>query len=425
MPGNEAYDAALVIKQSCDDMVDSYEDLVEAGAAVMGDIKSTIGQLKQYKYESWASGQYLGVEYRDNKYSGWDKFWMRVGGLSFTEEEVPHPRRQEAYDALENAQGIVDEVDEKFELDSKDIRDTVGSVADHMSGWVDTVAKLSALVFPSSITQISTTGDTTGWQSPSAMETYRDNVTLQDSAHSTTQSVIRALLERDAAFLQNMTESLTAFADLVREQNQSYIDLATGSWKPEDLSIDFVLGKIGDVATFFNDYKSRQTEKATAMITTLNNAVTATLKTEELRGQINAMSEPTGSGGNGWPMPANLSGYRSPDRSGFEELRFNTRWFKDHIEFWEDLSDDFDPVISTASGTPAIEPMFLQFPGFSATATSGLNTLAQDLREKALARGQSATQDMSEKLDATIRNYLAGEALNTQEAEQLQRMLDE
>ena len=65
MPGNEAYDAALVIKQSCDDMVDSYEDLVEAGAAVMGDIKSTIGQLKQYKYESWASGQYLGVEYRE------------------------------------------------------------------------------------------------------------------------------------------------------------------------------------------------------------------------------------------------------------------------------------------------------------------------------------------------------------------------
>lgn len=423
--GNESYDAALVIKQSCDDMVDSYEDLVEAGAAIMGDIKSTIGQLKQYKYETWASGQYLGVEYRDDRYSGWDKFWMSVGGLAWTEEEVPHPRRQEAYDALEDAQGIVDDVDEKFELDSKDIRDTVASVADHMSGWVDTVAKLSALVFPSSVTQISTAGDTVGWQSPSAMETYRDNVTLQDSAHSTTQSVIRELLERDATFLQNMTESLTAFADLVREQNQSYIDLGTGSWKPEKLSIDFVLGKIGEVATFVNDYKSRQTEKATAMINTLNNAVSATLATEELRGQINAMSEPTGDGGNGWPMPANLSGYRSPSASNFDELRFNTRWFKDHVEFWEDLSGDFDPVISTAAATPAIEPMFLQFPGFSATATAGLNTLAKELKDKALARGKSATADLSGKLDATIRNYIAGENLNTSEAQQLQKMLDE
>lgn len=251
--------------------------------------------------------------------------------------------------------------------------------------------------------------------SPSALETYKENVQLQDAAHESTQTIIRTMLERDATFLQNMADHPSKFADLQREHEQRYIDMATGSWKPEELSLDWVLGKIGEVATFVQDHRNKQTAEAAAMIGVLNDAVTGTLKTEQLRGDINAMSEPTGDGGTGWPMPA----------KGSYELEFNTRWFKDHITFWSGLSSDLGPVISTGAGVPAIEPMFLQFPGFSATATSGLNTLAGEINSKALARAQAATKDMSEKLDTTIRTYLEGEGLNAAEAKKLQDLLDE
>lgn len=422
---NDSYDAAKTIKQTCDDMVDGYVELVEAGEGTLKNIKSTIGQLTQYKHTFVYEGGHTSVAYRDDRMGFWERALLALGGTAILIEEQPHPERQKAYDALAETQGIVDEVDEKFELDSEDMRDTVGSVADHMGGWVDTVAQLSGLIFPSSASQVSTTGDTSGWRSPSALETYKENVQLQDAAHESTQTIIRTMLERDATFLQNMADHLSKFADLQREHEQRYIDMATGSWKPEELSLDWVLGKIGEVATFVQDHRNKQTAEAAAMIGVLNDAVTGTLKTEQLRGDINAMSEPTGDGGTGWPMPANLSAYKQAGTTGSYELEFNTRWFKDHITFWSGLSSDLGPVISTGAGVPAIEPMFLQFPGFSATATSGLNTLAGEINSKALARAQAATKDMSEKLDTTIRTYLEGEGLNAAEAKKLQDLLDE
>ena len=80
---------------------------------------------------------------------------------------------------------------------------------------------------------------------------------------------------------------------------------------------------------------------------------------------------------------------------------------------------------SSAASAPAIETMFHQFPGFQATTASGLNSLADHIEDKALKRGQNATSAMAEKLDLTIRNYLEGENINTQQAAELQKMLDE
>ena len=426
MGPSDSYDAAKAIEQACNDMVDAYVELAEAGEETLNNIKSTIGQLTQYKHTFAFQSGHSGVEYRDEKMGGWERLFISLGGTAVFIEEVPHPERQRAYDELASTQGIVDEVDEKFELDSEDMRDTVGSVAKHMSGWVTTVGQLSELVVPSSMAQIDTPGDPTGWRSPWAMETYAENVKLQDAAHEAAQEVIGTMLQNDATFLENMSTHLSTFADLQRDHEQKYIDMATGSWVPDELSADWVIGKIGEIATFVQDHRNKQTDEAKAMIDILNDAVDSVLDFEGTKRKINNLTEGTGQSGQlGWPMPAQLSAYKTDGTQSFYELEFNTIFFRDHIAFWGDLSDGFGPVISQGESVPDIESMFLQFPAFTATAASGLKELATKVNTDLLTRGRDATKDISEKLDETVRNYLATENLNTEEARKLEELLNE
>lgn len=423
---NDSYNAARAIEQTCLDLVESYGQLAEEGANVLGNIKSVIGQLKQWKYTvTHGQSGHTSVEYRDDPYAWWEKALIWTGGMSFSEEVVDHPRKQEALDALAQTQGIVDDADEKFELDAGHMRDSVTSIAEHMSGWVDVSSRFSQLVYASSASQIPTSGDLDGWRSPSASDTYGENVTLQHDAHETTATSIETMLNRDAEFLSSMGTHLTQFAELERAQYDYYVGLATESWVPDEWSIDAIINIAGTIGEKVGEYKSLQIAEIEALVTTLNSAVTDILQTESQKNELNRMSEPTGAGGVGWPMPAALSGRKGVGESSFEDLKFQTQYFKDHIEYWADMSGDFDAVIDTAANTPAIETMFHQLPGFMATTAAGLNSLAEHIVDAALRRGKQAAAELSEILDGTIRTYLEGEDLNAAEARRLEEMLDE
>ena len=422
------YDAATVIHQTCSDLVESYVALAEHGKNVLGNIHSVIGRIKQYKYDiTYSAGFQLTTvtEYRDDPYAWWEKGLIYMGQATIHEEIVDHPRQQEARDALASAQGIVDDVDEKFELDSRDMRDTVLSVANHMKSWVDASAKTASLGFPSSTSQVPTSGDVEGWRSPSAKAIYDDNVYLQHGAHETTSTSIESMLSKDAAFLEKMADHLAAFANQERDQWQYYTDLATESWIPDEWSIDAIIETVGQIGDKVLEFKQLQIDELQRVNDVLNSAVTDVLAIQEQKNTISRLKEPASQGEDGWPSPANVAGRTTAGDSDFETLKFNTQYFKDHVTFWADLSSDFDGPIADASGAPAIAPMFLRFPAFSSTTSSALNDLAEHILDKALKRGQTAAKELSETLDAMIRTYVAGEDLNAAEAAQLQRMLDE
>lgn len=423
---NDAYNAAKAIEQTCNDLVESYGALAEVGAGLLSTIKSTIGQLRQYRYTMYyGRSNYESVEYRDDPYAWWERALIHIGGASISEEIVEHPRQQEALDALAETQGIVEGADEKFEFDAGHMRDSVQSIASHMAGWVSTSTQVSSLVYASTASQIPTSGDVDGWRSPSAFNTYQDNLVIQHDAHETTAEQIETMLTRDGNFVETLGDHLTAFAELQGEQNQYYTDLLAKDWLPDKWSIESVISLVGNIGTAVTQFQALQVDEIKAVVATLNSAVTQILQTEEQKNAINRLSQPSGQGAVGWPEPAPLSTRKSDGVTSIGDLRFQTQYFKDHITHWADLADDFAKPIGSAEAAPAIETMFHQFPGFQATTAQGLNSLADHIRDKALRRGQGAATKMSEKLDETIRTYLAGEALNAQQAEQLQKLLDE
>lgn len=423
---NDAYNAARAIEQTCNDLVDSYGDLAEMGAGLLSTIKSTIGQLKQYKYTVSWRGQPAGTpEYRDDPYAWWEKAIIWSGGGAITEEIVDHPRQQEALNALAQTQGIVDGADEKFEFDAGHMRDSVESIASHMAGWVSVSSQVSQLVFPSRTSQIPTSGDVDGWRSPSAFSTYEDNLAIQHNAHETTATSIETMLSRNGSFVETLGKHLIAFAELQGDHNEYYAGLIAKDWLPDKWSISSVIQIVGEIGTAVTQFQQLQVNEIQAVVSTLNSAVSDILQTEEQKNVINRLSEPSGQGEIGWPDPAQLSSRKNDGASSFYDLRFQTQYFKDHITYWSELSDSFTAPISRAESTPAIETMFHQFPGFMSTTAAGLNSLADHIKDKALARGQGATTKISEVLDVTIRTYLEGEDLNTQQAQELERMLEE
>ncbi|GAA2181138.1 hypothetical protein GCM10009785_14830 [Brooklawnia cerclae] len=424
---SDAYDATKAIEQTCNDLVDSYEDLAEMGAGLLATIKSTIGQLRQYKYTVHWSGSYSNpsVEYRDDPYSWWEKALIWTGGGAITEEIVDHPRQQEALDALADTQGIVDGADEKFEFDAGHMRDSVASIASHMSGWVGVSSLVSRLIFPSRASQVPTSGDIDGWRSPSAFSTYEDNLAIQHDAHETTATSIETMLTRDGNFVETLGDHLIVFAELQGDQNEYYAGLVAQDWAPDKWSITSVIQIVGEIGTKVTQFQQLQVDEIKAVVSTLNSAVSDILQTEEQKNTINRLSEPSGQGEVGWPEPAPLSSKKGAGETSYYDLTFQTQYFKDHITHWSDLSGDFTAPVDQAEAAPAIETMFHQFPGFMATTASGLNSLADHIKDKALVRGKAATKEISEILDDTIRTYVAGEDLNAQQANELQKLLDE
>lgn len=423
-----SFNAAEAVKQTCQDLADSYAALAQHGRNVLGNIDSVIGRIKQYKYTVIFPAGYTTtehVEYRDDPYAWWEKLGIWAGSGHIQEEIVDHPRQQEARKALAETQGIVNDVDNKFELDAEDMRDTVASIAEHMSGWVETSSKVSELIFPSSATQVPTSGDLQGWRSPTAKQIYDDNIVLQHKAHETTAEGIEAMLSKEAEFVGTLGNHLASFANLERDNYQYYSDLATETWIPEEWDIQSIIKIIGEIGDKAAEFKRLQIEELERTAETLNSAVTTVLAVESQKNVFSRLSEPTNGSEVGWPSPANTSGRSEEGSSDFDTLKFNTQYFKDHVEFWQDLSDDFAEPIAAGEGSPPIKPMFLRMPSFTATPAMALNDLAEHIVTAALRRGQIATKELSAILRTIIKTYLEGEELNAEEASKLERMLDQ
>ena len=424
MGGNDAaYNAAKVIVQACEDMVREYEALATSGAGILSSITGSIGLYYQYKWTVDYPPDYgpQVIEYHDADVSWWERGLIGIGKGSVTTERIPHPRRQEALDRLAQTQGSIEGVDTKFDYDARDIRDTVSSVGKFMASWVDAATGLSAIPFPEDPRDVPTTGDPTGWRSPYAFQSYERIVGLQFQAHTTTETVITNTLKNSAEFLTGMASHLANFAQLVRDQETYYAGLATSKWIPGEKTIAWIIDTIGAIATKVIEFQTQQDKLAAAMINVLNDAVASVLKIEELRLQLNGMSR---SGDPGWPMPTALGGEKQAGSSPISELRFQTTYFKDHIDAWQKISDKVGPVVTTAEATPTIARMFYRWPAFAAATASALNQLSTEITDKALKRGKQATGQISQNLAATIREYLKTEDLNTQEAKQLEEILN-
>lgn len=232
------------------------------------------------------------------------------------------------------------------------------------------------------------------------------------------------MLSKEAEFVGTLGNHLGSLANLERDNYQYYSDLATETWIPEEWDIQYITKIIGEIGDKAAEFKRLQIEELESNAEMLNSAVTTVLTVESQKNVFSRLPEPTNGSEVGWLSPANTSRRSEEGSSDFDTLKFNTQYFKDHVEFWQDLSDDFAEPIAAGKGSPPIKPMFLPMPSFTATPAMALNDLAEHIVTAALRRGQIATNKLSAVLRTIIKTILEGEEIDAQEASKLERMLD-
>lgn len=414
-----SYNAVETLLLTCEDMLKEYEHLAQSGSAILSKVDGAIGLYWQYKYHY--SGANIGdiIEYHDRDIRWWEKMIAWSNGWQVSTDRVQHPERDDAITKLKATQGTVTDADTKFDYDAESIRHTVSSVATFLAGWLTAYQDFAAITFPEVPEDIRTPSTTT-WDSPLAVDRYARNMGLQFEAHETTESIVADLMDRCSKFLTQLKTSLVEFAKLVEQQEEYYASFVTSDWVPEKLSWRSLMDIIGDIGGKVVEYRRQQNAKATAMIEVMLDAVDTILQTEVVLGRIDSMAR---AGEPGWPLPNDMgiSGGGSP--SG-DLLTFNAQYFKDHIAIWQELGSQISPIAADAGSIPVIQRMFYRWPAFGSTTASALNSLGDELATKALNRASTAMGQMSTKLDATIRNYLAAEAENEATARELEAILD-
>lgn len=419
MSGPESsYNAVQTLLTTCESMLNDYEALARSGSTILSDIESAIGLYYQYEYH-YRGNNWDSIEHHDRDIRWWEQWVAWSNGWQVSTKRVPHPDREIAMARLATTEGDITNADTKFDFDATAIRATVSSIADFLAGWLTAYQDFSAITFPE-VPEDIRTPSTTSWQSPLAVDRYERNMSLQFDAHETTEDIIADLMDRCSKFLQQLKTTLAEFAKLVQQQEEYYASFVTSDWIPDKLNLSAFIDIIGGIGTKVVEYRGMQNDKATTMIDTMLDAVDTILQTEVVVGRINGMSR---AGAPGWPLPNDMgvSGAGSP---GGDVLTFNAQYFRDHIATWDGLAGEVTSVASAADSIPPIERMFYRWPAFGSTTGSALNSLSGDLTSKALSQSSTAMNQMSDKLNTTIRNYLAAEADNEAIARQLEAILD-
>ncbi|WP_139984341.1 hypothetical protein [Nocardioides litoris] len=416
-----------MINQACDDMVDAYATLAESAAPAMDELTTTIGRIRQWKYVSRVNGGPPMTEYRDTQYNGWEKAVMWFGGMSWTEEEVPHPRADEARARVQELLGVANANDAQFELDMDDIAQTPRVLGQLLGGWLtirDTFTQQVAQGIPSDVAYIPTSGSIAGWSSPSAAAAYATVVGSQNSAADTAVDVMSGLLDNAAAFLASLQESLAGFAALTLDLDRYYSDLVskgagivTGMEKP---SFGLVSDAIDLGFTAVNGLKEQEVSTAQTFGSMLNSTIQALLQIETLSNEINGMGETSGE--NGWPAPIAVT-YTDEGDPTDAQLVTHAQYFLDHAAFWDDMSSTLSTLSTQAGGTVELPVMYTRVPTFSADQSIALNGLSNRLETDVLRRGSTQTAAISTKLRQVMETYLQQEAANAEQIRQVKERI--
>ncbi len=409
------------VKQACADMKQTFATLAEGAAPAFERLNSTIGRVT-----AWQVTSGMATEIRETE-PNWAEMVFLYNCLFEVVDvkEIPHPRAEEARQAAASLFGTAATNDAQFKLRTEDIAATPEKLGDLMGRWLefaDTFSKDVAQRIPSSTAYIPTAGGLDGWQSPTASGVYEASASSQNSAADTTSAVITAYLNNCAKFLSHLQGSLASMASLTADQEKYYTDIITGLTVPDKMSFDAVMGVINTGVTIVQGLKDNERKTAEALGTMLNSSIEALLDIASLDRQITEMGEQTGD--NGWPGPAPMKlGTPPPDKPSRTTLTYNTQYFKDHSAFWLDVSQNIRPLQYLSAGLPDLPVMFVRIPTFSANQSYALNNLVHRISADAFGKGADATEGLSHKLDETIKAYLAVEAQNAAEAQQIYKQI--
>src|SRR5580765_683885 len=125
-----------MIKQACSVMKKAYATLAENAAPAMEQLEAGIGRLTAWEITSYGQDGSYTVTYQDSKPGFWDRVFGGMGGGGVTYKEVPHPRAQEARDAVTALFGAAHANDEKFGASIADIAATPEKLGDIMTTWL-------------------------------------------------------------------------------------------------------------------------------------------------------------------------------------------------------------------------------------------------------------------------------------------------
>lgn len=403
------------INQACEDLQDTYQTLADEAMPAYDRLNSSIGRLTQWEVIQSDGGYGSITTYWDSK----PRWWHMLLGIGVV-GEVPHPEAHLAREAAEGLFGDIANNDGVYVARSEDIAATPKDMGEIMGEWLEIVDKFDtevAQVIPSNTAYIPTTGGLDGWRSPRASNGYEATANSQNAAAESTAELVRSLLDNCAGFLEHLKSSLAAFAALTMDQNRFYSETLTSI--PTEISLDAVLGLIETGANIVNSLKEAELKQAEAMGSDLTSTITTLLNISALEGRITRMGESAGD--DGWPQPAPMD----PGRGGSggpaarDELSYNTQYFRDHIDFWGDISSTIRPLGHQAEGIAELPVMFLRLPSFSANQSTALNSLGDRIATDCLVKGRRATRAVATKLGETIRSYVRSEAANETIANQI------
>lgn len=401
------------IRQACTDLEDAYETLAETALPALQGLQAGIGNIVQYHYRKtvrpddgapeWTEDVYVDepIQFSNNRYLSYERM-----------EDVPHPRREDVRQAAREVYGELAEDDEIFAEDIADLVETPRKLGDFITDWLLIAGQFAPdvqPVIPSNLAFIETGGGVEGWRSSSAFNSYEATASSQDTAADTAEQVMTDLMDQCAEFLHDIGTTLAAYASWVIARQEFQDSLIGGAAPPMSIREGFQM--VENWRSAGTETRNEKIEGATIEGDRLNGSIQALLDIDALNRDIDAMGEQTGD--NGWPGPASMNVLPSGEEPASQTtLSYNAQYFADHSAFWQDVSTELGALATEADGVADLPVMFARLPNFTASRANALNRLSGRLATDVLRQGEEHTQEISDNLDATIRNYLAVEAEN-------------
>ena len=432
--GSSDPDATEVIAKltdACEQLSIAYAGLGEQAVAVIGKVRGQYESLHWYRVEelhTWfdvhGPDPHLYSYETSSPPTGLDSF---LHGGKVTRLRV-HPRHDEIVAALEKALGAGEVTLTNHSLTADELAEFPIQVGNFVAQWLQIrsdFSVLDGLIYdsPDAIQMnLGDPGGLDGWLATSASDRYETFVELQDSSSEGTYDAIAGLVSAALKLLDDVFDHVTKLALLAEQEASDWVDLGQGllgailpSKSPED-----IFNMIIDGANAFIDMNQGHDERVNEELQLIGEIATDSLGPVN---QISQLSESfnTMGGGDGWSrltsMPT-ITGDPNAQPS-YDQLQYNTAYFHAHEQFWRGISRTLDKLGRFAASIPEIELKLTSLPTFAANVSDSLNDLAEDIISRGLDQGAEATWDAADKLNDTLKDYLAAEAENQALAEDI------
>lgn len=375
----------------------TYEDQADLVAAELKNQRAVINSFKQWRCD------FLFCTYASDTPPPWHHY---LGHWDLN--EYPHPVVPEANESAAEVQSQFDVTDESQTTLQEQLSSIPADIGNFAKDWFSIDNALAHIYYPSNSYEVPSGGQ--GWLG-AASGAYGAAIGTQHSAAQTVRSVVGSMVAQTTAFLGRITDMMASLSTLATEQNGVYTNAFQGlsGLKPMDY-----IGAINLVVDLMKDQNGVYVRRVGELGKSLAAAVDEVITTGLLENDL-AEIGPSGK----WPAPRQVdTAADNPGTPTYDELVVDAKWFRAHIDFWDDIFDEMREVYGKAEAARSLPSRLVNMPHFSSMTSEALNELASDIG-RTIMGGYTAANSMSNALFTAINAYLTTEASSAEEANKI------